>query len=126
MTGAGLPREARLRRAAEFAALRQAKGRVRGRFFMLRYGIGVTDTARMGMAVSRRVSTRAVERNRIKRLIRDSFRHQRGQLPNMDILVIAHHDAAGQPGTVLRSDLAVLWSRIQPLKTGAAPGTMAS
>lgn len=124
MTGAELPRMARLRRAADFAALRQTRGRVRGRFFMLRYGANAAGTARLGMAVSRRVSLRAVERNRIKRLIRDSFRHRRARLPHMDILVIAHRDAAGQPGDVLRADLDSLWSRVKPLKPARAPGTM--
>lgn len=124
MTGAGLPRTARLRRAADFAALRQTRGRVRGRFFMLRYGVNAAGTARLGMAVSRRVSLKAVERNRIKRLIRDSFRHRRAQLLPMDILVIAHRDASGQPGEALRADLDALWSRMRPLKPTRAPGTM--
>lgn len=89
---------------------------------MLRFGGNDVDTARLGMAVSRRVSLRAVERNRIKRLIRDSYRHRRDSLPCADILVIAHRDAAGQPGSVLRSDLDALWSRVRPSKRMGAHG----
>src|SRR5699024_1996593 len=84
MAGAGLPRRARLRRAADFAALRRAEGRVRGTFFLLRYGPSEGPTARLGLAVSRKVSPRAVERNRIKRQIRESFRRHRPDLPNVD------------------------------------------
>ncbi len=124
MVGAGLPRDARLRQAADFAALRHATGRARGRFFMLRYGVGLAGTVRMGMAVSRRVSPRAVERNRIKRQIRESYRRRRAALPPVDILVIAHRDACGQPASVLRQDLEALWSRVKPLKDTPATGTM--
>lgn len=122
--GAGLPRDVRLRQAADFSALRHAKGRARGRFFMLRYGTGQTGSARLGMAVSRRVSVRAVERNRIKRQIRESFRHRRATLPQVDILVIAFRDARGQPAGELRRDLEALWSRVKTLKDSPSPGTM--
>src|SRR5699024_248951 len=98
--------------------------RARGRFFMLRYGVGRTGAVRMGMAVSRRVSVRAVERNRIKRQIRESYRHRRADLPPVDILVIAHRDASGQSASALRQDLEALWSRVKPLKVPPAAGTM--
>lgn len=124
MTGLDLPRDARLRQAADFGALRHAKGRVRGTYFMLRYGPNACRTARLGMAVSRRVSTRAVERNRIKRLIRESFRQRRAHLPHVDILVIAHRDAAGKPAPALRGELEALWSRVRPLKGAPDPGKM--
>ncbi len=124
MIGAGLPRVARLRRAADFAALRRAEGRARGTFFLLRYGPSHVPTARLGLAVSRRVSPRAVERNRIKRQIRESFRRHRPDLPNVDVLVIAHRNAAGQAGAVLRADIDRLWGRVRALKTGATPDTM--
>ncbi len=124
MADAELPRAARLRRAADFAALRRARGRIRGRFFMLRYETNTVAMPRLGLAVSRRVSLRAVERNRIKRQIRESFRHRRAQLPPVDILVIAQRAAAGQAGERLRADLDALWGRVRPLKQAGAPGTM--
>lgn len=124
MAGAGLPRRARLRRAADFAALRRAEGRVRGTFFLLRYGPSEGPTARLGLAVSRKVSPRAVERNRIKRQIRESFRRHRPDLPNVDVLVIAHRNAADQANAVLRADIDRLWMRVRALKTGATPDTM--
>ncbi len=124
MVGTGLPRDARLRQAADFTALRHASGRARGRFFMLRYGAGRSEGARLGMAVSRRVSVRAVERNRIKRQIRESFRRRRATLPAVDILVIAYRDADGRSASELRRDLEALWLRVKPLKDTSSTGTM--
>lgn len=50
--------------------------------------------ARLGLAVSRRVSRKAVVRNRIKRHIRESFRAQQDKLAGMDIVVLARAQAA--------------------------------
>lgn len=108
----GLPPAARLRQRNDFAAMRHAKGRQRGTWFMFRHAPSRVEHARLGMAVSRKVSTRAVERNRIKRQIRESFRQHRLSLPPLDILVIAHHAAAGQSSPSLREELDSLFSRL--------------
>ena len=44
---------------------------------------------RLGVTVSRRVATRAVERNRIKRVIKESYRHQQATLAGLDVVTIA-------------------------------------
>jgi len=63
------PRTARLLRPADFAALRERSQRVSTRHFTVQYR-PTQLAARLGMAVSRKVSKRAVERNRIRRQIR--------------------------------------------------------
>ncbi len=126
MSGAlGLPPEARLRRAADFVALRQAPGRFDSRYFLIRYQASAIATCRMGLVVSRRVSKRAVIRNRIKRVARESFRHARGNLPGIDLVLIARAQAAAADSEALRADLDAAWRRLKPLKPAAAPGTIA-
>lgn len=44
-------------------------------------------TARLGLLVSRRHAARAVERNRIKRCIREAFRLEQERLGALDVLV---------------------------------------
>ena len=122
---AGLPREARLRRPAEFAALRTSSGRLGGRCFLLRYAPNAFGHARLGLAISKRVSKRAVERNRIKRLVRESFRHVRWQLPAVEVLVMAREQAAGVDGPQLLTQLDELWKKLLATHTRqvlAAPG----
>ncbi len=63
------------------------------------------------MAVSRKVSTRAVVRNRIRRQIRESFRLTRSRLAAMDYVVLARPSAAELDRTQLRGALEQLWQR---------------
>ncbi len=112
MSDAGLPREARLRRPSEFAALRTSSGRAGGRCFHMRYRDNELGHARLGLAISKRVSKRAVERNRIKRLVRESFRRVRQQLPAVDLMVMGREQAAGVPGPELLRELEGLWKKL--------------
>jgi ribonuclease P protein component len=44
---------------------------------------------RLGLAISKKNAKRAVDRNRIKRLIRESFRQNQYNLPAIDLVVMA-------------------------------------
>lgn len=112
LSSAGLPRAARLLRPADFAALRTSSGRLGGRCFRLRYGPNTLGRARLGLAISKRVSKRAVERNRIKRLLRESFRRVRLQLPAVDLVVTAREQAAGVDGPLLLAEIDALWNKL--------------
>ena len=119
-----LPRTARLLKAGDFAALRGKSKRISVRHFLAEFSPNEQATCRLGQAVSRRVSKRAVDRNRIKRLVRDSYRQVRLQLPAIDILLIARTSAVQTPAATLREDLSILWAKLAALKASAANGTM--
>ena len=130
MRAAGLPREARLRSAGDFAALRQNSGRLGGRCFSVRYRVNELGHPRLGLAISKRMSKRAVDRNRIKRLVRESFRRARLDLPPVDLMVMAREQACGLPGPELLAELQQLWKKLRSakveatLKPGDATGTI--
>ena len=44
--------------------------------------------SRIGFAVAKKQLKRAVDRNKVKRLIRESFRLHQNDLPNLDIVVM--------------------------------------
>lgn len=117
---ASFPRAARLLRPGDFAALRRASRRVGADHFHAEAAPRTSSGPRLGMAVSKRVSKRAVERNRIKRQIRESYRHIRLQLPALDILVVARTSASTCDNLVLRADLARLWDKLRRLAASAS------
>ena len=71
--------------------------------------------ARLGLAISARAVPAATDRNRIKRLTRESFRLHRAQLPPMDIVMLARSGAGGADRGELRAALERLWQRLQPV-----------
>lgn len=104
-----LPRTARLLDRAQFKAVFDAR-RSRGTpCFRVHYA--PSEGARLGIAVSRRVSKRAVDRNRIKRQVRESFRLWRDKLEPMDYVVVARSAARVADRRVLREQLEQLWQR---------------
>jgi ribonuclease P protein component len=119
-----LLRTARLLRPADFAALRTAARRITSPLFKVEYRANAGVGPRLGMAVSRRVSKKAVVRNRIRRVIREQFRLGQSVLPDADLLFIARSACAERTNPQLRADLAVIFDRLAALKDGHAPGTM--
>ena len=67
----------------------------------------------MGMTVSRRVSPKAVVRNRIKRRIRESFRVVQALLAGLDLVVVARSPAASAVPAALRESLQRHWEKAQ-------------
>ena len=53
-----------------------------------------------------------VKRNRLRRLVRESFRLAQFQLPGVDVVVAAKYPAAEAPAASLRDSLATLWKRV--------------
>jgi len=52
------------------------------------------DHLRLGLAVSRKVSRKAVIRNRIKRVAREFFRREQQRLCALDFVIVAYPEAA--------------------------------
>jgi len=74
---------------------------------------GEGQGARLGLAVSRKVSKSAVGRNRIKRVAREYFRQRREHLPAVDIVVMARPAAAQADNRQLVASLERHFDRIQ-------------
>lgn len=68
--------------------------------------------ARLGLAVSKKQARRAVDRNRLKRVIREQFRRRRTALPPLSLVVMIRSSAAKASNLELSDALAVLFERI--------------
>ena len=61
--------------------------RLRGRHFALHYSPNSAGTPRLGLVVAKKLAKRAVQRNLVKRLGRDVFRHAQASLPSYDLVL---------------------------------------
>ena len=92
------PRRRRLSRSAEFERVYR-QGRSKGNRFLVLYAFpreeGADGGPRLGLSVSKRVGG-AVERNRVKRVLREAFWAEAERLPEgSDYVVVARPDARG-------------------------------
>ncbi len=120
---AGFSASARVRAKAEFARTFADGKRVGHPLLALHLLRDAPCTpcagARLGLAVSRKVDPRAVGRNRIKRVLRDAFRHQRTQLLPGSYVVVARAAARAADNAAVR---AALTQVLQRAGAFAAPG----
>ena len=89
-----LPREERLRTRAEFLRVQTGGWSVRAGPLILAMQPNDLGRRRVGLTVSRKVGN-AVTRNRVKRWLREVWRHHREALPeSVDVVLIARPSAA--------------------------------
>lgn len=117
------PRAARIRASADFARVFDGARRTSTPELSLHW---LRDGAapRLGLAVSRKVDTRAVARNRIKRQLREQFRHCRGALAPGAYVVVARKPAATLANAQLRASFEALLRRAGALPPPEPTGTM--
>ncbi|MGH8083714.1 MAG: ribonuclease P protein component [Lysobacter sp.] len=139
MTTTRFPRTARVRAGSDFDRIFKHGRRVALPVLALHWQTPSSeqpDTGprgpRLGLAVSRKVDPNAVGRNRIKRVLRETFRHHRTALADGDYVVVARVGAARLSGAqvsdaflnLLRRAGAMSADARLSLPTPAVAGTM--
>jgi ribonuclease P protein component len=109
----------RLSRSADFdRVFRHGRSHAGREFVLYVFPRGEGDEPRLGLSVSRKVGG-AVERNRVKRLLREAFAIDGDRLPaGTDAVVVARHEANGlaeREGLAgVRRALGQLLERVEP------------
>jgi len=106
-----LPPERRMRRPAEFKRAYASGKRLGNEFFTVNAQANSLTCARLGMSIAARIVRRAVDRNRVRRLIRESFRVHQLQLPAIDIVIGVRAGVLAADNARLRSALEKLWQK---------------
>jgi ribonuclease P protein component len=71
--------------------------------------------ARLGVSVSRKTAARAVDRNRLRRQVRESFRYSQHALAGLDVVVLANAPARLAEHRALQESLTRHWQNIGSL-----------
>jgi ribonuclease P protein component len=86
------PREAYSRRhrfaaRGAFAPALRSSRKLRGRFAIIHVATAPSEASRLGIALTRRLVPEAVDRNRVKRLVRETFRRHAAKHAGFDCVV---------------------------------------
>lgn len=105
------PRSARLLSGADYQRVFKRARKASDVYFTVLARPNHGCTARLGLAVAKKQAKRAVDRNRLKRLIRESFRHHQKQLAGLDLVVMVRAASVACDNAVLMRALEALWQQ---------------
>lgn len=79
-------RQAKLLKTDEFSSVFNFRRRISGRYLALHYRYNDLDYARLGLVVGKKIARRSVDRNYMKRVLRELFRLNQHQLAGLDLV----------------------------------------
>jgi ribonuclease P protein component len=108
----GLSRRHRFAERGAYGPVLKGGRKLRGRFAVLHVGESPVGRARIGVALTRKMIPGAVERNRVRRVVRETFRrHDAKQLP-MDCVVSLRQAVSRPDVQAFRAELQALLDQL--------------
>ena len=108
-------RQSRLLKPAEFKLVFQQAVRSRDDSFRVLARVNNKNRHRLGMAISKKACAKAVGRNRIKRVVRESFRQHIASVSQenaLDFVVMSTNLTGDQSNTTLDQSISAHWQRL--------------
>lgn len=118
----GFPKTSRLLNAADYKAVfSNAQFKVSCRHFLVLANRNSRSSARLGLVIAKKNVALAIQRNRIKRQLRNTFRHNRELLDRLDLVVLARKGADKLDNKELIETIDSLWQDLHgKMKRAAA------
>lgn len=113
ISGNSFPKRVRLLNGSDFSPVFDSPPfKASDRFFLILAKPSHLDHPRLGLVVAKKNVRHAVDRNRFKRHVRESFRLKQHQLPPIDAIVLARRGVDALPNSQLIKTLEKLWTRV--------------
>ena len=108
----GFRSEYRLSKTDEFSSVFAFRKALRGIHFDMLHRPNSAATARLGVVIGKKFVRSAVKRNLVRRIVRESFRQLRPQLPARDLVVRVRSRVVVVDRGAVRDELSVLFGRL--------------
>ncbi|MDC1268481.1 ribonuclease P protein component [Gammaproteobacteria bacterium] len=104
MSTEAFPKTARLLNARDYKPVfDHSRYKVSNKHFLFLATASQARRPRIGLVIAKKHIPKAVQRNRLKRALREAFRLHQANIPLIDIVVLARKDADKLPPVELRS-----------------------
>ncbi|MCW4152060.1 ribonuclease P protein component [Halomonas sp. 18H] len=114
MSCQGFPRRLRLLTAEDYRhVFDTAAFKLHGKGMMALATPNALGRPRIGLIFSKKNVRRAVDRNRLKRITRESIRHRQHRLPAVDIVLLARRGVQELDNEVVHRQLHGMWRRLE-------------
>lgn len=111
-TSESFPRQLRLTRACEFQQVFKSNFRRADACVTILIGKKPGVCPRLGFAIARKQVPKAVGRNRLKRLFRESFRKAQHRLPDRDLVIMVRREIQLAGADTIRAAMDQHWNSI--------------
>ncbi|QFT86790.1 Ribonuclease P protein component [Halomonas sp. THAF12] len=123
MSSQGFPRQLRLLTAGDYRRVfDSAAFKVHGKGLMALASPNDLGHPRLGLIFSKKNVRRAVDRNRLKRIARDSIRLRQHRLPPVDIVLLARRGVQDLDNATVHRQLHGMWKRLEREANKATAG----
>lgn len=86
--------------------------RVSSKHFLILSRVSANNEAQIGIIVAKKHVKLAVQRNRIKRLLRESFRYKRESIPKLEIVILAKKGVDRLENKACHEELEFVWRKL--------------
>ena len=107
----GFDKTRRLLTKENYNAVFETAKKITSSDFLFLYRLNTIGHARLGLALSKKMIRKAHDRNRLKRMLRETFRLQTG-LPPVDVIVLAKFGVGNKEHTIVRVNLEKSWNKL--------------
>lgn len=105
-------RSCRLVSQHDFKYVFAKPSKVTGQYMLALYRPNQQSLARLGMIIGKHHVKRAVDRNQLRRVIRESFKHLQASLKGLDVIVLVRSEWKPLGIKIWRNEIDNLWQRL--------------
>jgi len=105
-------REYRLVSKHDFQFVFAKPTKVTYKYLLVLHRPNLRDHARLGLIIAKHHVKLAVDRNRLRRHIRESFRYRKETLKGLDIIVLMRSKCTPLDQKMFRDDINIIWQKL--------------
>ena len=110
MSDFGFSKKLRLLGAADYQPVfKNARYKVSSQYILILAVANNLARPRIGLVIAKKNVAKAVQRNRVKRIFRESFRHNQRLLPALDIVILTRSGLDSLSNELVHTNIERLW-----------------